>query len=214
MKFMRFTNSLTGHAGAMLQARQLGNELFVGVHSDEEIAINKGPVVMRLNERTAAVDACKWSTASVPGAPYVTDPKVMDDYGCKYVVHGDDITTDADGNDTYRIVKEDGRFIVVKRTPNISTTDLVGRMLSTSTTHHIPSIKGIQSSQENSTIHSLDSLKRLMRDIHYLLTILSKDSSSMPPIPAGKPLGPVSLFGKTIILLKWCLHQRRLRRNC
>lgn len=160
MKFMRFTNSLTGHAGAMLQARQLGNELFVGVHSDEEIAINKGPVVMRLNERTAAVDACKWSTASVPGAPYVTDPKVMDDYGCKYVVHGDDITTDADGNDTYRIVKEDGRFIVVKRTPNISTTDLVGRMLSTSTTHHIPSIKGIQSSQENSTIHSLDSLKK------------------------------------------------------
>ncbi|VVT44014.1 uncharacterized protein SAPINGB_P000259 [Magnusiomyces paraingens] len=129
-----------GHAGAMLQARQLGTELFVGVHSDEAIGLNKGPVVMSLNERVAAVDACKWSTASVAGAPYVTDPKVMDDYGCRYVVHGDDITTDADGNDCYQVVKDCGRFLVVKRTPNISTTDLVGRMLSTSTSHHIAPI--------------------------------------------------------------------------
>ena len=42
-----------GHAGAMLQARQLGNELFVGVHSDESIMENKGPTVMRLDERCA-----------------------------------------------------------------------------------------------------------------------------------------------------------------
>lgn len=131
----------------MLQARQLGNELFVGVHSDESIALNKGPVVMNLNERVAAVDACKWSTASVAGAPYVTDPKVMDNYGCKYVVHGDDITTDANGNDCYQVVKDNGRFVVVKRTPNISTTDLVGRMLSTDTKHHIPSFEGRKGSE-------------------------------------------------------------------
>ena len=35
----------------MLQARQLGNELLVGVHSDEAILENKGPTVMRLDER-------------------------------------------------------------------------------------------------------------------------------------------------------------------
>lgn len=40
-----------GHAGAMLQARQLGTELFVGVHSDEDILENKGPTVMTLQER-------------------------------------------------------------------------------------------------------------------------------------------------------------------
>lgn len=43
----------TGHAGAMLQARQLGTELLVGVHSDEAILENKGPTVMRLDERYA-----------------------------------------------------------------------------------------------------------------------------------------------------------------
>ncbi|KAK9452908.1 hypothetical protein V1511DRAFT_121799 [Dipodascopsis uninucleata] len=129
-----------GHAGAMLQARQLGKSLYVGVHSDEEILENKGPVVMTLSERVLAVTACKWATEAVPNAPYVTDPAVMDDYGCFFVVHGDDITTDANGEDCYRVVKEAGRFLIVKRTPNISTTDLVGRMLLCAKNHHLKTI--------------------------------------------------------------------------
>lgn len=41
----------TGHAGAMLQARQLGKALYVGIHSDQAILENKGPTVMSLEER-------------------------------------------------------------------------------------------------------------------------------------------------------------------
>ncbi|VEU20389.1 DEKNAAC101268 [Brettanomyces naardenensis] len=129
-----------GHAGAMLQARQHGDELYVGVHSDEAISENKGPVVMKLAERLEAVEGCRWCTKAISGAPYVTDPKVLDKYGCKYVVHGDDITTDANGEDCYKAMKDMGRFIVVKRTPNISTTDLVGRMLLYSKEHFLPKV--------------------------------------------------------------------------
>lgn len=43
--------TLPGHAGAMLQARRLGTELLVGIHSDEDILENKGPTVMTLQER-------------------------------------------------------------------------------------------------------------------------------------------------------------------
>lgn len=114
----------------------MGRELYVGVHSDEDILLNKGPVVMTLRERLAAVNACKWLTQAVPNAPYVTDPEYMAQHGCKYVVHGDDITTDANGEDCYQSVKDLGMFVVVKRTPNISTTDLVGRMLLMSKQHH------------------------------------------------------------------------------
>lgn len=42
---------MLGHAGAILQARRLGKELLVGIHSDEEILENKGPTVMTLKER-------------------------------------------------------------------------------------------------------------------------------------------------------------------
>ncbi|KAI1819561.1 phosphoethanolamine cytidylyltransferase-like protein [Xylaria intraflava] len=130
-----------GHAGAMMQARQLGNELYVGVHSDEDILKNKGPTVMSLDERLAAVDACRWVTKSVPDAPYVTDLPFIGRYHCKYVVHGDDITSDSNGEDCYRFVKQAGRFKVVKRTPSISTTDLVGRMLLCTKTHFIASLR-------------------------------------------------------------------------
>ncbi|KJZ75154.1 hypothetical protein HIM_05348 [Hirsutella minnesotensis 3608] len=130
-----------GHAGAMVQARQLGDELYVGVHSDEDILANKGPTVMTLDERLAATNACRWVTKSIGHAPYVTQLPYITHYGCKYVVHGDDITSDSDGNDCYRFVKEAGRFKVVKRSPGISTTDLVGRMLLCTKTHFINSLQ-------------------------------------------------------------------------
>jgi glycerol-3-phosphate cytidylyltransferase-like family protein len=76
-----------------------------------------------------AAEACRWTTKVVPYAPYVTSLDWITHYGAKYVVHGDDITSDAGGEDCYRYVKAAGRFKVVKRTPGISTTDLVGRML-------------------------------------------------------------------------------------
>ncbi len=80
-------------------------------------------------------------TKSVPYAPYVTELSWITHFGCKYVVHGDDITSDSSGEDCYRFVKAAGRFKVVKRTPSISTTDLVGRMLLCTKTHFIRSLE-------------------------------------------------------------------------
>ncbi|RKF76692.1 Ethanolamine-phosphate cytidylyltransferase [Golovinomyces cichoracearum] len=137
-----------GHAGAMLQARKLGTELYVGVHSDDSILENKGPTVMTFKERVAAVNACRWVTRSIPDAPYVTTLPWISHYGCKYVVHGDDITSDSNGQDCYRYVKAAGRFKVVKRTPSISTTDLVGRMLLCTRTHFIKELDHLINDEE------------------------------------------------------------------
>lgn len=46
-----------------------------------------------------------------------------------FVVHGDDVSTDADGLDTYRLVKAAGMYKECKRTPGVSTTDAVSRIL-------------------------------------------------------------------------------------
>ncbi|PFH59231.1 hypothetical protein XA68_12630 [Ophiocordyceps unilateralis] len=139
-----------GHAGAMVQARQLGNELYVGVHSDEDILAHKGPTVMTLDERLAASNACRWVTKSFGHAPYVTQLPYITHLGCRFVVHGDDITSDSDGGDCYRFVKEAGRFKVVKRSPGISTTDLVGRMLLCTRTHFIRSLQKTLAGEEGS----------------------------------------------------------------
>lgn len=103
-----------------------------------------------LSSSVAAVDACRWVTKSVPYAPYVTSLPWISHYGCKYVVHGDDITSDSNGEDCYRFVKAAGRFKVVKRTPSISTTDLVGRMLLCTRTHFIKSLTRLLDGEEGS----------------------------------------------------------------
>jgi ethanolamine-phosphate cytidylyltransferase len=40
-----------GHANALRQAKEMGDYLVVGVHSDNEISKNKGPTVLNNEER-------------------------------------------------------------------------------------------------------------------------------------------------------------------
>ena len=48
----------------MLQARRLGNELYVGIHSDEAILEHKGPSVMKLKERYIYAAPTPYATPS------------------------------------------------------------------------------------------------------------------------------------------------------
>lgn len=109
---------------------------------------NKGPTVMTLRERLLATDACRWVTKSIAHAPYVTQLDWISHFGCKYVVHGDDITSDGGGEDCYRFVKAADRFKVVKRTPSISTTDLVGRMLLCTKGHFIKDLERVLAGED------------------------------------------------------------------
>jgi len=168
-----------GHAGAIFQARQQCSELYAGVHSDEAILANKGPTVMNLDERVAATDACRWVTKSIPYAPYVTSLPFISHYGCRYVVHGDDITSDSDGNDCYRFVKEAGRFKVVKRSPGISTTDLVGRMLLCTKSHFIKNMEDLLAGTEGDG--SAEERMELGDSMHSRIKCYASDETALAP---------------------------------
>jgi ethanolamine-phosphate cytidylyltransferase len=127
-----------GHANLLRQAAALGDELYVGIHTDEEVNTFKGGYpVMTAEERYAAARACKWVTAVVEGAPYVTEMEDLKKHEIDYVAHGDDMSVDLNGNDSYAAVKAMGMMKIVRRTEGVSTTDLVGRMLLLTKTHHL-----------------------------------------------------------------------------
>jgi ethanolamine-phosphate cytidylyltransferase len=102
-------------------------------------------------------------------------------YGCKYVVHGDDITSDSDGNDCYRFVKAAGRFKVVKRTPGISTTDLVGRMLLCTKNHFVKSVRKTLAGEEGSG--SPEERKKFAEDLLQRIQDYATDESGLQPGP-------------------------------
>ena len=49
-----------GHANSLRQAKALADHLTVGVHTDEEITMHKGPPVFCQEERYRMVRAIKW----------------------------------------------------------------------------------------------------------------------------------------------------------
>ena len=144
----------SGHYNAIRQAKSLCDELVLGIHSDVEIAHHKGPTVMNDTERVAAVRACKWLDAVVFGVPYDPSVELLDYLGCDFCVHGDDLSVTATGEDAFAKVKKVGRMKVVKRTEGISTTDLVGRLLTVAKTKQQRRLNRLQQQQAGSTHHS------------------------------------------------------------
>lgn len=118
-----------GHANALRQAKELCDILVVGVHSDAEIKKHKGSPVIPEHIRYEQVKGCKWVDEVVTGAPYITSIETLDKHRCSHGIHGDDISTDENGVDSFDEIKKAGRFKVIKRTRGVSTTDLVGRMM-------------------------------------------------------------------------------------
>jgi len=109
--------------------------LIVGIHTDQEITKFKGPPVMNQEERYAAVAACKWVDEIVCGVPYVTYLSCLEKYNVDFCAHGEDVSTDEYGRDSYAQVKAAGKFRYVKRSEGVSTTELVGRMILKSKQH-------------------------------------------------------------------------------
>lgn len=95
------------------------------------------------------------------------------------MVHGDDITSDSGGEDCYRYVKAAGRFLVVKRTPGISTTDLVGRMLLCTKNHFIKSLLGMLSGVEGPG--SPDERRELGKEMTQRISDYATDESGLKP---------------------------------
>ncbi|CAI5951988.1 unnamed protein product [Closterium sp. NIES-64] len=177
-----------GHANALRQAKALGDELVVGVVSDEEILLNKGPPVVSLEDsfdfitpvrmvrevkwvdevvlhntrlhapplhapsrrlhhsslclsplfpiprcRVRMVREVKWVDEVVVGTPYCITPAFMHrlftHHRVDFIIHGDDPCLLPDGSDAYAEAKQAGRYLEVRRTEGISSTDIVGRML-------------------------------------------------------------------------------------
>ena len=112
------------------------NGIWVGLHSDQEIEKNKGSLpVMTLLERCYHVSHIRWVTSKgvVKDVPYVTElDHGVNDSLCEYVLHGDDLVSDADGKDCYYNVRKENRFLIVKRTEGVSTTEIIQRILSKS----------------------------------------------------------------------------------
>lgn len=117
-----------GHAKALQKARALNPNtyLIVGVCNDQVTREHKGPTVMTSAERAESVRMCKWVDEVIEDAPWVLDEEFITKHQIDKVAHGAEEGYD---ESCYKWAKDHGKFVTFERTPSISTSDLIMRIL-------------------------------------------------------------------------------------
>ncbi|PAV15809.1 choline-phosphate cytidylyltransferase [Pyrrhoderma noxium] len=123
------------HFGHALQLRQAKHSfpsvyLLVGVCSDELVRQHKARTVMTHAERCEAVRHCRWVDEVVQDAPWVIDADFLDKWEIDYVAHDEDPYAASGHDDVYSFVKAQGKFLPTRRTPGVSTSELLERIVS------------------------------------------------------------------------------------
>jgi cytidyltransferase-like protein len=116
-----------GHAEFLRRARELGDWLLVGIHSDETVASYKRSPVMTMDERVRVVAACRYVDEVIPDAPLVVPREWIEQHRIDILVHGDDFD-EAKLMSMYRVPYELGILRLVPYTSGISTTEVIERV--------------------------------------------------------------------------------------
>lgn len=139
-----------GHMNAFRQARSLGTYLIAGVCGGESITTYKGSPICSDKERCDVVRGCKWVDEVMEDVPYLVSDEYLLDivqrYRIDFVVHGDDPCI-VNGKNAYEGAIKLGKYLTIPRTEGVSTTDIVGRMLMLTSSHHDPVIQEQQGGQ-------------------------------------------------------------------
>ena len=117
-----------GHINLVRSVSELGYDVVVGVHSDVEVEGYKRTPVMTMEERVAAVEACKYITDVIPGAPTIIDEDFLKKHDIDMVFHGHTEEEDHLYKDMFEVPISMGKFTRTERTPGISTTMIIDRI--------------------------------------------------------------------------------------
>lgn len=116
-----------GHIEFFKKARAYGDYLIVGVLSDEDVASYKRKPILSLEERAAAVEACKYVDEVFIAPPLRTTEEWLKKHKIDAVVHGDDFEEEL-LVDQYGASIRMGIFKIVPYTKGISTTEIIERI--------------------------------------------------------------------------------------
>ena len=114
-----------GHVELLRRAKNYGDNLIVGIHSDEVVMTYKRKPVCSMKERIFVVDSCKYVDKIIPDAPLIITKEYADKHQIDLVVHGNDIQN-SEIQLWYGEVIE--KLVLLPYTDGISTTDILQRL--------------------------------------------------------------------------------------
>ncbi|XGW06628.1 hypothetical protein V3C99_016729 [Haemonchus contortus] len=121
-----------GHVRQLRQVKEAFPDVIVtaGICSDELVRKYKGgPLVMTYEERFASVAECKYVDYVIDHGMFYPTVELLDELQADLIAHDDIPYVCPDSDDCYKPFKKLDRFLTTQRTENISTTDLIQRIV-------------------------------------------------------------------------------------
>ena len=120
-----------GHGNVFRQAKNLfeNSELIVGINSDKDTIENKGRNVMTETERKELVESCKYVDKVLCPVEWYPSKKFIEENKIDFVAHDGAPYKSDTTDDIYSEAKTYGKFIRTFRTPEISTSSIIQRVV-------------------------------------------------------------------------------------
>lgn len=117
------------HINLIKEAKEYGDHLIVGIHSDSQVQEYKCTPIMTLEERCYIISACKYVDSIIPGAPLNITEKFIKANNIDLVIHAHNLDEDRKYNFIFQIPKELGIFKRLDYHEGISTTGIKRRVV-------------------------------------------------------------------------------------
>jgi ethanolamine-phosphate cytidylyltransferase len=120
-----------GHIAAMRAAKEQGQYLICGIHTDSDIELYTGQSpICTLHERTLGVLQCRYVDEVVIGAPPMVTADLLDHFKIDAVVHGKtDVVPLPDGSNPYQAAIERGIFVRIESNSTLTAGKLTARII-------------------------------------------------------------------------------------
>ena len=112
-----------GHLNIIKRAREFGDYLLVGVHSDEDISSYKRSPVIAEQDRYEMIRCCRHVDEVIEAAPLVISKEFIEKYNIHLIIRGND--TSPAHLEQQAVPIEMGIMRYLPRTENVSTTNLI-----------------------------------------------------------------------------------------
>ncbi|KAL9239058.1 hypothetical protein vseg_013413 [Gypsophila vaccaria] len=124
-----------GHVEILRLARELGDFLLVGIHTDQTVSARRGAhrPIMNLHERSLSVLACRYVDEVIIGAPLEVSKDMIATFNISLVVHGTIAEGDdfrQENNNPYAVPISMGIFKVIESPLDITTSTIIRRIVS------------------------------------------------------------------------------------
>jgi cytidyltransferase-like protein len=120
-----------GHVRSLKQAKNLFPNVYLicGIHNDKDVEYYKSKTVMNEKERYESVSNCKYVDQIIEGSPWFSTKEYLHKHRIDYLCHDGVPYPSEETEDVYAVAKALNKFIPIKRTLEISTSDIISRIL-------------------------------------------------------------------------------------